>query len=139
MIIATLQFELIIQHSDCLKDKRRVVNSVKERLQRKFRVAVAEVGALDHHRLALLGLAAVTNSAKHGSEIIDRVITELRREREAELGDMARHIIAGTPVDADPDAATPSLPPEDEAELLRQGASVTEWLEADEEDGEVRR
>ncbi len=124
MIIATLQFELIIQHSDCLKDKRRVVNSVKERLQRKFRVAVAEVGALDHHRIALLGLAAVTNSARHGSEIIDRVISELRREREAELGDLARNIIAGTPASPDPTATDPVISPEDEAELLRQGSET---------------
>ncbi|MCA9311809.1 MAG: DUF503 domain-containing protein [Phycisphaerales bacterium] len=124
MIIATLQFELIIRHSACLKDKRRVVNSVKERLQRKFRVAVAEVGALDHQRLALLGLAAVSNSPRHGSQIIDRVLNDLRNEREAELGEVARHIITGTPTVADQREGEPSLDPEDEAELLQRGLDI---------------
>ena len=133
MIIATLQFELIIRHSDCLKDKRRVVNSVKERLQRKFRVAVAEVGALEHHRLALLGLAAVSNSPRHGSQIIDRVLEDLRHEREADRGEVARHSIAGTPgaapegdLDSDLD---PPLDPEVEADLLQRGLDTLTTLD----------
>ena len=126
MIIATLQFELIIRHSDCLKDKRRVVNSVKERLQRKFRVAVAEVGALEHHRLALLGLAAVSNCPRHGSHILDRVINDLRHEREAELGEVARHIIAGAPdaAGAGDGAENPALDPAEEQDLLQRGLAA---------------
>ena len=128
MIIATLQFELIIRHSECLKDKRRVVNSVKERLRRTFKVSVAEVGALDHHRLALLGVAAVSNSSRHGAEIIDKVIQQLREEREAELGDMSRQMISGTPVQVTGDPLDESIPDADVDELLRGGeAAVSEW------------
>ena len=42
MFIAILQFHLMIDGSSGLKDKRRVVRSIKDRLHKDHMVAVAE-------------------------------------------------------------------------------------------------
>lgn len=96
MFIGILQFELLIHGAMSLKDKRRVVKSVKDRLHREHLVSVAEIAALDHHRLAVMGLAFVSNSAPYVSSVLDAVIFKLRALRDAELGDCAREILHGS-------------------------------------------
>ena len=87
MIVGVLQFELLIEHAMSLKDKRRVVSSLKDRLHREHLAAVAEVDRLDEHRVAVLGLAVVSNSTTHARSMLDRIIDQLRRGREYVLGE----------------------------------------------------
>jgi uncharacterized protein YlxP (DUF503 family) len=95
MFVAILQFELLIRGSESLKDKRRVVRSVKDRLHREHQVSVAEVGALDDMTLAMMALALVTNSPAHANEVLDGIVNKLRSIPDAQLGDTARDIISG--------------------------------------------
>lgn len=101
MFIGILQFELLIRASTSLKDKRRVVKSLKDRLHREHLVSVAEVEALDHHKLAVMGLAVVSNSRTHAEAVLDRVTRKLRRIPDAELGDVSREILSGDAAVAD--------------------------------------
>ncbi len=122
MIIAVLQFELIIPEPESLKDKRRVVRSVKDRLHRDFQCAVAEVGALDSMAVARMGLAIVSNDGKHAGQVLDRITERLRELPDAHLGDCRREILTGRGGDEDPDAE-PEDPARDHAvedELLRR-------------------
>ncbi|TVQ59367.1 MAG: DUF503 domain-containing protein [Phycisphaerales bacterium] len=110
MFIGVLQFELVVPGSRSLKDKRRVVKSVKDRLHREHMVSVAEVEALEHHRLAVMGLACVSNSTTHINSVLDRITEKLRSLRDARLGDVAREVLHG---DHLPHAAeTPGEAPE---------------------------
>ena len=93
MVIALLQFEILIPHSQSLKDKRRVVKSLKDRLHREHLVSIAEVGALDHHKAALLGLACVSASAPYAASVLDRVVEKLRALPEGRLGELQRDMI----------------------------------------------
>lgn len=95
MFVGIHQFELLVRSSRSLKDKRRVVKSVKDRLHREHLVSVAEIAALDHHRLAVMGLAMVSNSQAHIEATLDRVERKLGDLREAELGEVSRQIIRG--------------------------------------------
>ena len=61
MVVVSLHVTLELYASSSLKDKRRVVTSVRERLRHRFNVAVAEVGAQDQWRTAELGLATVAS------------------------------------------------------------------------------
>lgn len=112
MVVGILQFELLVRGSRSLKDKRRVVRSVKDRLHREHMVSVAEIGALDHHQLALLGLAVVSNSGVYANTMLDRIIAKLRRLRDAELGDVARETLPGAALDWT-DGAEPLWTPEE--------------------------
>lgn len=93
MFIGILQFELLIRWSESLKDKRRVVKSLKDRLHREHMVSVAEIGALDHHRIALMGVTLASNSARHASSVLDAVVSKLRDLRDAELGETRRQVL----------------------------------------------
>ncbi|MCA9307358.1 MAG: DUF503 domain-containing protein [Phycisphaerales bacterium] len=115
MVIGVLQFELFIPGSRSLKDKRRVVKSLKDRLHREHMVSVAEIAALDHHRVALMGLVVVSNSTVYVNALLDRVIAKINAVHDARLGDVRREIL-----DAD------HLPTEDREEL---------WTEAERRDG----
>jgi uncharacterized protein YlxP (DUF503 family) len=93
MHIGILQFELLIRGAESLKDKRRVIKSLKDRLHREHMVSVAEIGLLDLPHAGRLGLACVSRDAKHIQGVLDRVVSKLRGLHEAELGDCAREIL----------------------------------------------
>lgn len=93
MIVGLLQFELLIHGAESLKDKRRVVRSVKDRLHREHMVAVAEVGALEMLNLAVLGVAAVGTDGARVGEVLDRISAKLRALHDAELGAVRREIL----------------------------------------------
>ena len=59
--IALLTLDLFIPEAQSLKDKRRVLKSLKDRLRQNYNVSVAEVGALDKWQRAVLALTAVSN------------------------------------------------------------------------------
>ncbi len=99
MIIGVLQFELIMRGNKSLKDKRRIVKGLKDRLHRHFMVSVAEIGAQEHHRIALLGLVLATNSVSRANSILDRILDVLRSVPGAELGEVARELLSGQDVE----------------------------------------
>jgi hypothetical protein len=90
MHVGVLQVELLVRSSNSLKDKRRVVKSVKDRLHREHLCAVAEVDANEHHRLAVLGVSVVSSSAAHAATQLDAVADKLAHTRDAELGETSR-------------------------------------------------
>ncbi len=63
--IALLTFDLMIPHSASLKDKRRVVKGLKDRLRAKFNAAVAEIDCLDEWQRARIGVTMLSNDRRH--------------------------------------------------------------------------
>ena len=95
MVIGVLQFELLVPASQSLKDKRRVVKSLKDRLHREHLVSVAEIAALDHHRLAVMGLCVVSNSVSYANSVLDAVLNKVKAVHDARLGEIHREILEG--------------------------------------------
>src|SRR4051812_43101966 len=102
MVVGILQFELLIHGAESLKDKRRVVLSVKDKLHREHQVSVAEVGLQDVLSAARVGLALVGSDGKHVGQVLDQITAKLRKLTDAELGEVSREVLqdpqgAGTP------------------------------------------
>lgn len=95
MHVAVLQFELLIRGASSIKDKRRVVRSVKDRLHRDHLVSVAEVGHLDNMNVAGMALAAVNRDAAYLQGQMDIIVGKLRNLHDAELGECSREILHG--------------------------------------------
>ena len=95
MFVGILQFELLIRQSRSLKDKRRVVRSVRDRLHREHLVSIAETTAMDHQQLAVMGVSLVANSAAYINTVFDTILNKLRSLRDAELGQTSRTILSG--------------------------------------------
>jgi uncharacterized protein YlxP (DUF503 family) len=71
--IGTLCLRIRVEHSRSLKDKRRVLRSLKDRLKRRHNVAIAEVAHQDRRREAVVVAAAVASSANGVRRILDSV------------------------------------------------------------------
>lgn len=95
MVVGILQVELMIEWSRSLKDKRRVVLSLKDRLHRDHQVSVAEVGSLENHRVAVLGVAVVSNTARRCQSVLDHIVDKLRGARDCVLSDHRVEILTG--------------------------------------------
>ena len=98
MFVGILQFELRVAGATSLKDKRRVVRSLKDKLHRDHQVSVAEVGALDHLTVAAMGLSVVAGSAARAGDVLDAILAKLHTLRDAELAHFHREIIKGDAV-----------------------------------------
>lgn len=95
MVIGVLQVELTIDGAGSLKDKRRVVNSLKDRLHRQQQVSVAEVAALENPGRAVLGITLASNSGRHCRRVLDGVLKIIRLQRGCVLGDHTTGILTG--------------------------------------------
>lgn len=75
MVVSMIQLVLELPEVGTIKDKRRIVSSVKERLRRKFRVSCAEVDLLDSIRFAHIGAALVSNSREFGEGVMNKALS----------------------------------------------------------------
>jgi len=87
MIVGTLRVRLLLREARSLKDKRQVVQSIKDRLHNGFNVSVAEVESQDNRQLAVLGLAMVSNETHHVKVALGQIVEALRAHPVAELVD----------------------------------------------------
>ena len=83
--VCTLHLRLADSHS--LKEKRRVVKSIKDRVKDKFNVSIAEVDVLDNWQWAVLGVACVSNDSGFANSVLSNVINFIEDTHLAELVD----------------------------------------------------
>ena len=76
--VGLLTIVLHIQSARSLKDKRRVITSIKTRL-RKLKVAVAETNYNDFHKQAQLDILTVSTHRDGVDKILTTVLTEIDR------------------------------------------------------------
>ena len=72
-IVGCLYLELFISEAQSLKDRRKVLTSLKDRIRKKFPVATAEVGHTEKWQTAELAIVTVSNEQKQ----VDRVLATL--------------------------------------------------------------
>jgi hypothetical protein len=71
MHVLALEIELRLAACRSLKDKRAVLRPIIDGIRNRFTVAVAETNRQDEWQRATIGLAAVSGSPGHVSEMID--------------------------------------------------------------------
>jgi uncharacterized protein YlxP (DUF503 family) len=95
MVIGILQIELTVDGATSIKDKRKVVSSLKDRLHNEHQVSVAEVDRQDDKRLAVLGIALVSTDAGHAQSTLDKLVDKIRGGRGYVLADHSIEILSG--------------------------------------------
>ena len=73
MHVASLTMELRLPAVHSLKEKRAAIRPILDGARRRFAVAAAEVGRQDAWQHAIVGMAAVSGSARHAREVLDSV------------------------------------------------------------------
>jgi uncharacterized protein YlxP (DUF503 family) len=87
MKIGVLQLEIGIPDAMSLKDKRRVIKSLKDRIAHGHNVSIAEVGALDEHRRSIIGIAMVSNDGRYIESQLSKLVDFVRTIPQASLMD----------------------------------------------------
>ena len=87
MTIGVLQVEISITDAMSLKDKRRVVKSIKDRIAHGHNVSIAEVGALDEHRRSIIGMAMVGNDGQYIEGALSKLVDFVRMVPQVSLLD----------------------------------------------------
>lgn len=112
--------------NDSLKGKRRVVRRILDRTRNQFNAAVAEIGNLDEHRRASIGIAVVSNDGRHANSMLDTIAAFASSQTEAVVLDRSMelvHVGSGPQLDAlehgwvADDDAPPGLGADDDEEL----------------------
>jgi uncharacterized protein len=80
--IGVITFELRLDESHSLKDKRHFVKSLKDRLRGKFNVAVAEIDYQDLWQRGLVACVTVSPDQAHAEVVLQAV----EREAASQLG-----------------------------------------------------
>jgi len=91
MVVSMLQLILEIPDVDSIKAKRRIVRSVKEKLQRRFHLSAAEVDLQDSLSFAHIGGALVSNSRVFGESVLQKAFAMIENEVPARIQDMSIH------------------------------------------------
>ena len=83
MVVAILRVSLSIPQANSLKDKRRVIKSLKDKLRNGFNISVAEIGDQDIWRSAVLGVAVISEDATYANGVLSRVQDLIQNRSEA--------------------------------------------------------
>ena len=93
MFIGVLNVGLYLSEPQSLKDKRRIIKSLIEKLKNKFNVAVAETGDLDSWNNCSLGIFCISNEAAHADSMLASVLNFIECIGTVELTEVKTEII----------------------------------------------
>ena len=85
MIVMSCYLELHLLESSSLKDKRRVLKSLKDRIRNAHNVSVAEVDPTDLWQSASLGVVTVSSGVRHANGILTKVVNFVESDGRVEL------------------------------------------------------
>ena len=83
--LGVLRLQLYVHGSRSLKDKRKAVAQVRDRLRAKHNLSVAEVGHLEDHQRAVVTAVMTANDSRFLQSALDRIAYEVSTWRAAEV------------------------------------------------------
>ncbi len=93
MTIGLLTIEVSIDGAFSLKEKRMVVNRIRDRVRQKFNVAVAEI---DEHQVwnrAVLGVVTLSTEQTHTNRVLSKVADFVGTLRDCVVEDFAMEFL----------------------------------------------
>jgi uncharacterized protein YlxP (DUF503 family) len=91
MVVSMIQIIFEIPDVDNIKEKRRVIKSVTEKMRRRYRMSAAEVDLQDSLTFAQIGGALVSNSSTHGETVLRKAFDMIEKETPVRIQDMSIH------------------------------------------------
>jgi len=88
MIVSMIQMIFEIPDVQSIKDKRRIVRSVKDKMQRQFHMSAAEVDLNDSLSFAHIGGALVSNSRVFGETVLNKAFAMIEQEAPVRIQDV---------------------------------------------------
>ena len=91
MIVSMIKLIFEIPDVHSIKEKRRIIRSIKDKLKRRYHMSVAEVDLLDSLSFGQIGGALVSNSKVYGESIMHKAFEMIENDMPVRIQDMAIH------------------------------------------------
>ncbi|AGL00711.1 DUF503 domain-containing protein [Desulfoscipio gibsoniae] len=93
MVVGILTLELLLAGAESLKDKRKVLKSLLERLKHRFNISVAEVGRQDNWKYSTVGISAVSGDMSYMQNILDSVVRFVENHNGVEVISVEKELL----------------------------------------------
>ena len=93
MIVGVLTVELVVSDARTLKDKRRVIQGLKQKLRNRFNVSVTELAYDNNPRQCRLGVAIMSREARPIHSQLDKSVELVRRTGVVSLLEYEREML----------------------------------------------
>ncbi|MCX7667938.1 MAG: DUF503 domain-containing protein [Atribacterota bacterium] len=93
MRVGVCQVELFISSSFSLKDKRRVMNSVKQKLRNRFNISIVEIPVDAQWKRGDLGISCVGLDEKSVRSTIDQIVRFIEEDDRIEVSNLTVDIL----------------------------------------------
>lgn len=87
-VVCVISIELVIPMSHSLKDKRKQIKSIKEKIKNKFNASVAEIDGLDEWQRSVIGVCMISNDQRYLQKQYSAIEELVLEAREVELLNM---------------------------------------------------
>ncbi|MBI4612784.1 MAG: DUF503 domain-containing protein [Planctomycetes bacterium] len=87
MPVGSLLVRLVVHQAQSLKDKRRVVRSLLDRVQNRYNISIVEMEGRDSRQESMLEAAMVRSTSRQVESDLSQVVNFLRTSPEAVVVD----------------------------------------------------
>jgi uncharacterized protein YlxP (DUF503 family) len=85
MVIGFLSLEIYLPYSHSLKEKRKIIVSLKDRVKKKYNVAFAELDYQDKWQRSKIGIVTLNNHKTMIESIFQKILAEAEENIEGEI------------------------------------------------------
>lgn len=86
-----LQCIIELEGIGSIKEKRKVVLSLKQRMRNTFNLSVSEVDLTDSLQFTQIGAALVSNDARYNQKVMQKLMLFIERQSPGRIHDMQTH------------------------------------------------
>jgi len=91
MIVSMIKIIFEIPEVGSIKEKRRIIKSIIDKLYRNFHMSAAEVDLQDSLSFAQIGGALISNSKVFGETVLQKAFSMIEKETPVRIQDMSIH------------------------------------------------
>jgi uncharacterized protein YlxP (DUF503 family) len=92
MYVSVLKIKIKLPFSESLKDKRMVKNSMRDKIERTFRVLVKEIDTNDNKKILSLGVIYASSAQTSAEQQINKVLEYMERNYDYEFYEIEKYI-----------------------------------------------
>ena len=89
MIVSMIQVLFEIPDAESLKEKRKIIRSIKDKLRQRFFMSAAEIDLQDSITFGQIGGALVSNSRTFGESVMNKAFKMIENEMPVRIQDMS--------------------------------------------------
>ena len=85
MIIGLLSLEIYFPYSHSLKEKRKILTSFKDRIKKRYNIAIAELDYQNKWQRTRIGIVSLNSSKKPVEQLFTKILSDAEKNIDGEI------------------------------------------------------